>query len=381
MANAGQPLGPPPGPPTVSPASGTPGSGAIVAALLVVAGLLVSVGAVVFTLREGETSAGSAAGGEIFLESAANPGTNPFTEPVDPGPVAKAVTVPTSTAGGTTTGPAPASVPPVSQPTSGVAPPPGSSPYGGSGDDSVCDREKLISFLTANGERARAWAAVLGVSVDDIPTYVRGLTPTVLLYDTRVTNHGFINGRATAFQSLLQAGTAVLVDAKGNPVVRCRCGNPLFSPQVVAKPVVRGEPWPGYNPSAVVAINNGATFTVAINVAQPPQPGPGPTPSPTPSTATTASSVPPGQSTSTTSEGTDLGVAPQHYEGLLAVLAECTNTVQVLDARMEPDSLGVITVRARVDGVEMVLTYEPATGSVGEGDRASADFLARCAIQ
>lgn len=222
---------------------------------------------------------------------------------------------------------------------------------------------------------------MLGVSVDDIPTYVRGLTPTVLLYDTRVTNHGFTNGRATAFQSLLQAGTAVLVDAKGNPVVRCRCGNPLLAPQVVAKPVVRGEPWPGYNPNAVVAINNGATFTVVINVAQPPQPGPGPTPSPTPSTATTASSVPPGQSTSTTSESTDLGVAPQQYEGLLAVLAECTDTVQVLDARMEPDSLGVITVRARVDGVEMVLTYEPATGSVGEGDRASADLLARCGIQ
>jgi hypothetical protein len=39
----------------------------------------------------------------------------------------------------------------------------------------------------------------------------------ILQRDTRVTNHGFRNGRATPTQSILQAGTAVLVDEYGVP--------------------------------------------------------------------------------------------------------------------------------------------------------------------
>jgi hypothetical protein len=39
-----------------------------------------------------------------------------------------------------------------------------------------------------------------------------------------------VGGTAVAFQSILQAGTAVLVDSTGRPVVRCRCGNPLAEP-------------------------------------------------------------------------------------------------------------------------------------------------------
>jgi hypothetical protein len=42
-----------------------------------------------------------------------------------------------------------------------------------------------------------------------------------------VTNHAFLNGRVIAYQAILQAGTAVLVDKYGRPVARCRCGNPL----------------------------------------------------------------------------------------------------------------------------------------------------------
>ena len=51
----------------------------------------------------------------------------------------------------------------------------------------------------------------------DIESYVAGLTAVRLRWDTRVTNHGFSDGEATAFQSLLQAGTAVLVDDTGVP--------------------------------------------------------------------------------------------------------------------------------------------------------------------
>ena len=53
--------------------------------------------------------------------------------------------------------------------------------------------------------------------------------------DTRVTNHGFVDGHATALQSVLQAGTAVLVDDHGRPRVKCGCGNPLLDP--VATPI------------------------------------------------------------------------------------------------------------------------------------------------
>jgi Domain of unknown function (DUF6777) len=104
--------------------------------------------------------------------------------------------------------------------------------YGGSRDTQVCDVEQLVAFLTdpANSDKAEAWSAVLGVEPSGIPDYVAGLTAVRLRYDTRVTNHGFQNGEANPFQSLLQAGTAVLVDNTGVPRVKCNCGNPLSEP-------------------------------------------------------------------------------------------------------------------------------------------------------
>ena len=36
-------------------------------------------------------------------------------------------------------------------------------PFGGSGSNRVCDRDKLIRFLRRNPERMREWARVLGV--------------------------------------------------------------------------------------------------------------------------------------------------------------------------------------------------------------------------
>jgi hypothetical protein len=104
--------------------------------------------------------------------------------------------------------------------------------YGGSRDTQVCDVATLVSFLTdpANADKAEAWAGVLGVDVADIETYVGGLTSVRLRWDTRVTNHGFRDGGANPFQSLLEAGTAVMVDDTGVPRVKCNCGNPLGEP-------------------------------------------------------------------------------------------------------------------------------------------------------
>ncbi|MEZ5142325.1 MAG: DUF6777 domain-containing protein [Acidimicrobiales bacterium] len=352
--------------PTPAPTGGggDGGHGGVVALILVLVGLLIVVSTVVYSSREGGDEG---AAGEVYLEAASATGTNPFTEPVDPTPSTTAAPAPPATAG------SPPSVVPVTQPTSGVAPPPGSPPYGGSGDDRVCNREQLITFLTTYPDRGAAFAGVLGIAVADLPTYVRSLRPTVLLYDTRVTNHGFANGRATTLQSILQAGTAVLVDAAGNPVVRCRCGNPLTPPAPVARPVLRGTPWPGFSPTIAVAVDNGVTVTVVINVVQAPG-----APSPS-ATSSSTSSVPAGSSTSVSSPaGTAGGGADEVRARVEALLRGCGLDATVLDTQQDLELLGVSTVRARVDGTEMLFTYTSATGTLGEGDRASADIVARC---
>jgi hypothetical protein len=124
-----------------------------------------------------------------------------------------------------------------------------SGPYGGSGSDKVCDRDLLIRFLRDNPERMRAWAEVLGIDPDyrSVSRYIAKLHPVTLTRDTQVTNHSFVNGRATAFQSILQAGTAVLVDRYGHPVARCRCGNPLTEPTYYKEARCIGCP-PHYTP-------------------------------------------------------------------------------------------------------------------------------------
>lgn len=83
----------------------------------------------------------------------------------------------------------------------------------------------MVAFLQANPQKASAWSGVLGITPGDIPAYVAGLTPLILRSDTAVTNHGFRDGKATNVHSVLQAGTAVLVDKYGVPRVRCHCGN------------------------------------------------------------------------------------------------------------------------------------------------------------
>jgi hypothetical protein len=108
--------------------------------------------------------------------------------------------------------------------------------YGGSRDTGVCDVQGLVDFLTSpeNAAKAEAWAGVLGIGTGEIESYVGSLTAVRLRFDTRVTNHGFRDGEANAFQSLLQAGTAVLVDDRGVPRVKCNCGNPLAEPEPLA---------------------------------------------------------------------------------------------------------------------------------------------------
>jgi hypothetical protein len=127
--------------------------------------------------------------------------------------------------------------------------------YGGTRDMAACDPEQLIDFLESNPDKAAAWAGVQGIRPSEIRQFVGRLTPVVLMRDTRVTNHGFADGKAKAHQSVLQAGHAVFVDEYGVPRAKCSCGNPL-APPIPAKvaPEYVGTTWPGFDPAQIVVV-------------------------------------------------------------------------------------------------------------------------------
>jgi hypothetical protein len=225
--------------------------------VLVVAAL---VAAFVVLKDDDDETAGGGGAGEVFLEPVSFTSDDPFTDSVDEH---NRSTTSTTAPVIPTTAPAD---PDAQAATRSV---PGSWPglYGGTRNNASCDPEQLISFLTSNREKAAAWGAVLDVAPADIPAYVRSLTPVILQRDTRVTNHGFRNGRATSLQSVLQAGTAVLVDSFGVPRVKCGCGNPLLEPRAVrTTPQYTGDPWPTFTPANVINVTVDVEITNIILV-------------------------------------------------------------------------------------------------------------------
>ncbi|MFF9405167.1 DUF6777 domain-containing protein [Streptomyces anandii] len=257
---SGPPSQPPGGPPTQP--SGTGGGGpareprrpwwtsvprVAVLAAVVVAAVVV---AVVLT-----NSGGPQARGEVFLQPAAATGPDPFT------------------ASSATTGPDTATAqPPRGQP-SGTAPTApsgtgsaapntlrgisGGAPglYTGTHNSASCDVEKQIKDLQADPARNAAFASTVGVSPSGVPGYLRSLTPVQLGMDTRVTAHGYRDGSVTTYQSVLQTGTAVLVDSHGVPRTRCACGNPLSPPVAESTaPKYTGQSWASYRPQNVVVV-------------------------------------------------------------------------------------------------------------------------------
>ncbi|MFJ6054032.1 DUF6777 domain-containing protein [Streptomyces sp. NPDC092307] len=143
--------------------------------------------------------------------------------------------------------------------------------YGGTQRLGSCDVEQQVGFLTGDEAKARAFAEATNIQEEKIPEFLRGLTPVVLRADTRVTNHAFRDGAADGFQSVLQAGTAVLVDEHGMPRVRCGCGNPLAAPRTAkGSPLHKGDPWSGYQANQVVVIEPTAhviNSLVIVNIA------------------------------------------------------------------------------------------------------------------
>ncbi|MFE5978981.1 DUF6777 domain-containing protein [Streptomyces wedmorensis] len=142
----------------------------------------------------------------------------------------------------------------------------GSTPglYGGTRAEASCDVEQQAAFLAADQGKTRAFAEAAGIPETNVGDWLRGLTPVVLRADARVTNHGYREGRATAFQSVLQTGTAVLVDQYGSPRVRCACGNPLRTPVAVREGVHQGDPWDGFDPDRVIVVRPTTTVVTSL---------------------------------------------------------------------------------------------------------------------
>ncbi|GHH14446.1 DUF6777 domain-containing protein [Streptomyces lanatus] len=251
------PSGPPPSPPTGGgPASPGPEPGrpwwrsAPRIAVLTTAVVAAVVLAVVFS-RGGGGGGGGGQSGELFLQAADKSGPDPFTE---------------STATDTSAAPATPSSPTGTATSNVVRGVDGGSPglYGGSRKVAACDVEKQIKYLQAAPDKNDAFASVARVEPSGVPAYLRSLTPVQLRLDTRVTNHGYVDGAATSYQAVLQTGTAVLVDDRGEPRVRCACGNPLTRP-IAQQGTIKhtGDSWPSFRASDVVVI---APSTTVVDV-------------------------------------------------------------------------------------------------------------------
>ncbi|WP_328680945.1 hypothetical protein OG905_35775 [Streptomyces sp. NBC_00322] len=249
------PPGTPPGPPTGGGGGGPGGTGGggqaqgpggeperpwwrSVPRIATIAAALIAVVALTLVLtRPG--GGGTAAAGEIVRDPVNAAGDDPYTPPsTDKEPPPKDPPAPRAGK--------------LSGSDAGV--------YGGTRHTTSCNVEKQIGYLSATPAKNSAFASVLGISPDQVPGYLRSLTPLRLSYDTRVTNHGYKNGGPTTYQSVLQAGTAVLVDDHGVPRVRCACGNPLQEPKKVQGDArLTGPTWSGFQTTKVVQVQPSVT--------------------------------------------------------------------------------------------------------------------------
>jgi len=261
----------PPGPPAAAVAHTPPqrNNGVMVTAALIAVIAIIRM-VLVFTGKDktggGTTSEGPGTGptvtydtdidpsalafGQVLLEPVNQPTVDAFTDDSRLGPEAQPTVtlpdLPTDTVATTTPGQ-------VVQPPQVTGSQPGL--YGGTRNNQVCDKEKMISFLEQNPDKAAAWAQVQGIAVNDLRAYISALTPVILTRDTLVQNHGFKNGQPYAHPSVLQAGSAVLVDPWGVPRAKCSCGNPLLPPPVISvPPEYVGPQWPGFEPTVIIVV-------------------------------------------------------------------------------------------------------------------------------
>jgi hypothetical protein len=331
----------------------------------VVGALSATLACVAFVGCGGSSGSTHAAGvkgpSEVAAAPVSTPGANPFT-----------ATVGTDTAGVT---PPAAAASSTGGPATYSASLPGL--YGGTRNHASCDAVRLVSFLEQNSAKASAWAATLGIQTTQISDYVSGLTDVILRTDTRVTNHGYVNGVANPIQSLLEAGTAVFVDKYGRPVVKCYCGNPLTPPVLYSSPTYTGPLWSDFNPTRITIINQSTTiidtfilYDPSTGRTFPRTPGPHGHDGPYSASPTSPTTPPPPTTPTTTSTGATPTPPPTPRPAESPSVSLSPNpvtqgdTVTLTASGFAPGASLQITVN-RPDGV--VERYPLSAGSGGTG--------------
>jgi serine/threonine protein kinase len=170
--------------------------------------------------------------GEIFEEPADSPGPNPFTPNVTVPPTPNVAPINAA---------ASPSTPSIRGTDSAV--------YGAVRNDPGYNKTQLASYLTADPTKSAAWCHAMNCqSGSSIPDFFNNLTPVTLRSPIRATLWIYINGQARPIQVYMQAGTQLLVDPRGMPVVRLASGSPLGAPiPTVGRPIIKGTGWPGVN--------------------------------------------------------------------------------------------------------------------------------------
>ncbi|WP_055546175.1 DUF6777 domain-containing protein [Streptomyces sp. NBRC 110028] len=127
--------------------------------------------------------------------------------------------------------------------------------YAGTPGRRTCDRQELIRDLKAAPKKAAAWSKVQHIRPVRIRAYAHRLSGVVLRSDTYARTYGY-QGRVKPAATVLQAGTAVFVDRKGMPVVKCASGNPISAaaPKKGAELTFTGPQWSGFSRNAVTVI-------------------------------------------------------------------------------------------------------------------------------
>src|SRR6185312_1768955 len=128
-----------------------------------------------------------------------------------------------------------------------------------------CDGQKLVAALQADGKRAAAWASAEKIQAADIPAFVSTLTPVLLRADTSVTAFGYDDPSFFSYPAVLQAGTAVFINGRGEPTVKCYNGNPLASRSQPAPTVARtvayvGPRWTTFRTTSVTVVRPSTTI-------------------------------------------------------------------------------------------------------------------------
>ncbi len=102
--------------------------------------------------------------------------------------------------------------------------------HGGTEGRAACDVDAYVNHVAGDATKTSVLASFFGLADAQLEEALRSLTPVQVAADTWVVDHDFVNGGLERVGGLLQAGSAVLVDARGSPRVRCVSGSPLAPP-------------------------------------------------------------------------------------------------------------------------------------------------------